>query len=88
MKSLEKQLELDWQHRPGMGKHMSLKAPAPSKTERKPAQKAKPKSWLPCLGGLAIAGGSAYAVVQGGTSRQVLGTLGIGAGAYLCWRSR
>lgn len=84
-------MKLDWNHRPGMGKHMSLKAPPPKKkvpsVEAKPAKQGG-RPWLHCLGGLAIAGGSAYTIAQGGLPRQVLGVLGIGAGSYLCWSAR
>gem|GEM_PF-4170069 len=88
LESLETQMGLDWQHRPGMGKHMSLKAPPTTKKTPKAPKSSATSSWLPCLGGLAIAGGSAYAVAQGGLTRQILGSVGVTAGAYLCWSSR
>ncbi|MBM65406.1 MAG: hypothetical protein CMH55_04135 [Myxococcales bacterium] len=83
-------MNLDWNHRPGMGKHMSLKAP---KKKKVPSVEAKTAAqggryWLRCLGGLAIAGGSAYTFAQGGLPRQVVGVLGLGAGGYLCWSAQ
>ena len=84
-------MNIDWNHRPGMGKHMSLKAP-PTRKEAPAIQTGAAEKtvrpWLRCLGGLAIVSASAYTFTQGGLSRQALGVLGVGAGSYLCWSAR